>query len=210
MTRKRTVRATVLGVAAATAVLLTGCGPMLAGAAAVVGQTRITDDALGAEVDVVTSAIAIEKSGTVSAAILNRMVTQELIFEVAEREGVSVSDETVDAFIAEQEAAVGGKAAFEARLLEKGIPPSAVFDAAKATVLVAELGAHLAPGKQPEEQELATVAAVTKASSELDTRVSPRFGGWDPELLQVTRPPDDLSIPAPRPEVTALSPIPTQ
>lgn len=202
--------AAILAVVACAALAATACGPVQAGSAAIVGQTRITDEALGVQVAEVTSALGVPGSQAVSAAILNRLITQQLVFELGARNGVTISSDAVNSFLAEQAAAMGGREAFEEALLEKGIPARAIPDAARATLIVAELGGRLAPNQPPEDQEAATVNAATTLSKELDTRVSPRFGTWDAQMLQVGPPPDDLSKPAPRPDVTALGGIPVR
>jgi len=202
---KRFHRVLVVAGSAGALVLTTACGPMLAGSAAVIGQSRITDETLATQVSAVTVPLRVPESQQVSAAILNRMITQQLVFDLAAGHQISVSPEEVQAFISEQVALAGGdRQAFEQGLLRRGIPPAEIEGTARATLLVARLGPVLAPGKGVEEQELATVLAVAELSRKLDTRVSPRFGTWDPELLQVTDTPNDLSTPAPRRDVQAL------
>ncbi len=200
MKRTRSSRATrykILCVAtlAAAAVAISGCGPLLAGSAAVVGQARITDQALAAQVTAVTTNLKIAESPEVSVAILNRLVTQQLIFALADQQRISLSQADVDAFVNQQAQLAGGRERFEAVLMQKGIPADQIPAAARATLLVAQLGSRLAPGSDGEAQDSATVAAVTKFSGEVGTRVSPRFGEWNGELLRIGPPPNDLSRP---------------
>lgn len=202
---KRFRRLLAVGGAAGVLVVTAACGPTLAGSAAVVGQHRITDETLATQVSAVTVPLRVPESQQVSAAILNRMITQQLVFDLAAEHQISVSPEEVRAFIDEQVALSGGdREMFERGLLQRGIPAAEIDGTARATLLVARLGPKLAPGQGVEEQELATVLAVAELSRKLDTRVSPRFGTWDPELLQVTGTPNDLSTPAPRRDVQAL------
>lgn len=186
--------------------LAVGCGPVLAGSAAVIGDGRITDEALASQVSEVTSALGLEESGNISAAILNRLITQQIVMELAKKHNVSVSKEEVDSFVADQAQMAGGTERFEQALLGKGIPADQIAKAAEATLLVAKLGPVIAPGADPQEQEIATVAAAGNLARELDTRVSPRFGIWDPELLRVGPPPNDLSKPAAKPDLDLLNP----
>lgn len=202
---KRSRRILTAAGAAGVLLLVAACGPVLAGSAAVIGQHRITDEALASQITAVTEPLRVPESQSVSAAILNRMITQQLVFDLAAKHQVSVSSEEVQSFIDEQVALMGGdREAFEQGLLRRGIPASEINNTAKATLLVAKLGPVLAPGQGAEGQELATVLAVAEMSKQLDTRVSPRFGTWDPEQLQVIATPDDLSTPAPRRDVESL------
>lgn len=180
---------------AAAALAVSGCGPALAGSAAVVGSARITDQALAAQVTAVTTQLKIAETSEVSVAILNRLVTQQLIFALADQQKISVSQAEVDSFVEQQAQLAGGRERFEAVLMQKGIPADQIPAAARATLLVAQLGSRLVPGGDGEAQDSATVAAVTKFSGEIGTRVSPRFGEWDAELLRIGPPPNDLSRP---------------
>lgn len=180
---------------AVAALAVSGCGPALAGSAAVVGSARITDQALAAQVTAVTTQLKIAETSEVSVAILNRLVTQQLIFALADQQKISVSQAEVDSFVEQQAQLAGGRERFEAVLMQKGIPADQIPAAARATLLVAQLGSRLVPGGDGEAQDSATVAAVTKFSGEIGTRVSPRFGEWDAELLRIGPPPNDLSRP---------------
>lgn len=212
MGSSRVTRCKILSVAtlAVAAVAFSGCGPLLAGSAAVVGQARITDQTLAAQVTAVTTKLQIAESSEVSVAILNRLVTQQLIFALADQQKISLSQADVDAFVEQQAQLAGGRERFEAVLMQKGIPADQIPAAARATLLVAQIGSRLAPGGDGEAQDLATVAAVTKLSGEAGTRISPRFGEWNAELLRITPPPNDLSRPIRKVSINPLDGAPVQ
>lgn len=174
---------------------LGACGPVLAGSAAVVGTARITDQTLDKQVKEVTSALQIQESLNVSSVILSRLVTQQLIFGLAEQLRISTDPAQVRAFLDEQVQAAGGRERFEQALLQQGMPADQIEAAARARLLVSALGTQLLPEGDPQSQEVATAAAVTKFSSDVGTRISPRFGEWDAELLRIGPPPNDLSHP---------------
>lgn len=186
----------VFGAALTAAVLgMSACGPLLAGSAAVVGTQRITDQTLYQQVTEVTTALDLAETPQVSAVILGRLVTQQLVSALAQQQHVTVDNAEVDRFIADQVQAAGGRPRFESALIRKGIPADQIPAAARATLYVIKLGPILAPNGDQQAQDLAIVAAVSQLSNQLGTRVSPRFGEWNAELLQIGPPPNDLSVP---------------
>lgn len=187
-------RATLAIVATAALSLATaGCGPDLAGSAATIGADRITDEALTTQVQAVTTGLKIPASPRVSAAILQRMLTTQLVAALAAANKVTVTQGEVDSFIAAQTQQAGGKTQFEAQVLQSGIAASDIQSAVRTTLLVQKLGPVLAPGKSEQEQQVATAAAAVKLAQQLNVSVSPRFGTWQGVRLQVGPVPDDLS-----------------
>ena len=80
--------------------------------------------------------------------------------------------------------------------LQQGIAPSQVADVVVLNLQVAALSEALVPGGDQQAQGTALVQALSVLSQVLDTRVSPRYGTWDPASLAVGTVPDDLSVPA--------------
>ncbi|MFZ1854639.1 MAG: SurA N-terminal domain-containing protein [Candidatus Nanopelagicales bacterium] len=187
---------------------IAGCGPNLAGAAAVVGSTRITDQALTQQSDLVTSTLGIEPSAQVNVVLLQRLITQELVAQLAAREGVTVSQGEVESFLQKQYQQAGGQAALEQALLQSGIPSDQIQEAARTTLLVQKLGEKLAPGQDSQAQQGAVGIAIIALSKQEGTQVSPRFGSWDGKTLEVTAPPNDLSKPVLNDP--AIAPLPEQ
>ncbi len=197
----RSVRAKRAALAIAGLVMIgavaAGCGPDLAGSAATIGSDRITDEALTTQVDAVTTGLNIDESPKVSAAILQRMLTTQLVAQLAARNNVTVTQGEIDTFISAQVQQAGGQKQFETQVLQSGIAQSDIQNAVKTTLLVQKLGPVLAPGKSEQEQQTATAVAAVKLAQELNVSVSPRFGTWQAARLQVGPPPDDLSATPP-------------
>ncbi|MGA9146922.1 MAG: hypothetical protein WBZ04_05130 [Candidatus Nanopelagicales bacterium] len=190
-------RVAVVGAMLITGGLVAGCGPELAGSAAVIGNDRVTDSQLSDQVTVVTTALGIGSSAKANQVVLDRLVRAELYDELAARNGIDVTDGEVTKFLNETAAQVGGQEALNAQLLQSGVPQSEVFGFAQTFLTQKALAEKLAPGKSQQEQGVILGAAVIALSKELDTRVSPRFGTWDAERLSVGAPPNDLSEPLP-------------
>jgi len=187
----------VIGAMLVTGGLIAGCGPELAGSAAVVGDDRVTDTQLADQVTVVTTALGIQSSAKANQVVLDRLIRAELYNELAARNGIDVTDGEVTKFLNETAAQVGGQQALNAQLLQSGVPESEVFGFAQTFLTQKALAEKLAPGKSQQEQGVILGAAVIALSKELDTRVSPRFGTWDADRLSVGAPPNDLSEPLP-------------
>jgi len=190
-------RVAVIGAMLVTGGLIAGCGPELAGSAAVVGDDRVTDTQLADQVTVVTTALGIQSSAKANQVVLDRLIRAELYNELAARNGIDVTDGEVTKFLNETAAQVGGQQALNAQLLQSGVPESEVFGFAQTFLTQKALAEKLAPGKSQQEQGVILGAAVIALSKELDTRVSPRFGTWDADRLSVGAPPNDLSEPLP-------------
>ena len=190
-------RVAVIGAMLVTGGLIAGCGPELAGSAAVVGDDRVTDTQLADQVTVVTTALGIQSSAKANQVVLDRLIRAELYNELAARNGIDVTDGEVTKFLNETAAQVGGQQALNAQLLQSGVPESEVFGFAQTFLTQKALAEKLAPGKSQQEQGVILGAAVIALSKELDTRVSPRFGTWDSDRLSVGAPPNDLSEPLP-------------
>ncbi len=177
--------------------LLAGCGPELAGSAAVVGQDRVTDTQLSDQVATVTAALGIQTSAKANQVVLDRLIRQELYNALATKIGVTVTDGEVQKFLDETVAQVGGQKALEDQLLQSGVPNTEIFSFARTFLQQRAIVAQIAPGKSEQEQGQVLGVAVIALSKELDTRVSPRFGTWDSARLSVGAPPNDLSEPLP-------------
>lgn len=191
-------RRLALGVAAlATTVLaLAGCGTAQAGAAATVGDTRITDTALTTEVQAVLAAkgqpLDTEDASLVSQ-ILGRMITMELVDRLAVREGVEITQGQIDEVIANYTGQVGSIEQVEEIFLQENVAPSQIESLITLQAQAQELGIALNPSGSAEEQGTAVFEAASLLSVELDTAVSPRYGTWDAATLSLGSVPNDLS-----------------
>jgi hypothetical protein len=120
----------LLAAAATAALLLSGCGdgPMLAGAAATIGEKRITTEALNA---VVTRSLADPSAqqnvGTdkpsFERSVLRRLIDHELVTLTAKRHGASVTPGDVLAARERIATQLGGESGLSTEALKAGIAP---------------------------------------------------------------------------------------
>lgn len=198
MSRKRA--AAIAGAAAAIGLVLGGCGNASPGAAAVVGNERISERELTTQVQEVLRAQGRSvdaSSQALVATTLDRMITTSLIDQLAASEGFEVSQGELDATLAMYEEASGGKEALEQALLGQDLAPDDIPEIIRVNILAQKIGAALDPAGNAETQSAAVFQAVTAYSNDVGTSVSPRYGTWDPASLAVAGTPDDLSIPVP-------------
>lgn len=183
---------------AAAALLLSGCSNQQPGAAATLGDTRISEQTLSAEVQAVLVAQgqpATSVDESLPPQMLGRLITIELIDELARREGIVVTQGQIDEQLANYVAQAGDQAAVEKLFIEQGVAPSQIESIVRLNLQAQALGIALDPKGSAEEQGQAVVEAVVALSTELDTTVSPRFGTWDAATISVGPTPDDLSAP---------------
>jgi hypothetical protein len=187
-------------------VALAGCGPTLAGSAAVVGDQRLMDSELADNTTALTQQLGIPQSAQVSQALLSRWVVAELVDELAERKGVDVDKGDVDAAIADEEERAGGREALEQGALQSGVLPAQIPEVVRTSLLIEQISKTTVTPEDPSGQA-GLLAQVQQLSDELDPQVSPRFGTWDAGQLSVGALPDDLSVPAAGDALGQLQPL---
>jgi hypothetical protein len=190
----------VLATALATAVLvLSGCSSaQQAGSAATIGDTRISESHLGAQVQEVLVAQGQSPTATndsLTSQTLARLVTVELVDKLAAEKGVVVTQGQIDEQLAAYEAQAGDRKAVESQFVASGVAPSQIESVVRLNLQAQALGVALDPKGSAEEQGQAVFDAVVAIGNELGTDVSPRYGTWDPNTLQLGPTPDDLSSP---------------
>lgn len=189
----------IVGVGVIAAIIgLSGCGTPTAGAAAVVGDQRISEDALNSEVQSVLSLQglpATDSSNELITSTLNQMITSILIDELASREKVEVTQGEIDDLRLQYIAQAGGDEEFEAQIGQQGISIADVDSIIRVNIQVSKLGDVLSPNGEPDAQSGAVFIAISELSSEIGTEVSPRFGTWDSENLTVGPSANSLSEP---------------
>jgi SurA N-terminal domain len=176
----RRALAAVLCVVAATS--LAACSTEQIGAAAVVGDVRISVAELQERVTDLADSLpdSAGATGDQSAAqrtILERMIQSELLVAVAADEGVEVSEAEIDAFIQDQvvsQAPDGdiGPLLAQNNLTDTSLRPF-VRDQLIATELIDRLGG---------QAEL--VQVLTEKADEIGVTVSPRYGTWNGVVLE--------------------------
>ena len=186
-----------IGVIAAT-IGLSGCGTPTAGAAAVVGEQRISEATLNSEVQSVLSLQglpATDSSNELITSTLNQMITTILVNELASREKIEVTQGEIDDLRLQYIAQAGGVEAFESQISQQGIAIDDVDSIIRVNIQVSQLGDVLSPNTEPDAKSAAVFLAISELSSEIGTEVSPRFGTWDPENLTVGPSANSLSEP---------------
>jgi hypothetical protein len=195
--RHRLVAIIGIGVIAAT-LGLSGCSTPTAGAAAVVGDQRISEATLNSEVQAVLSLQGLpstDSSNELITSTLDQMITTILIDELAAREKIEVTQGEIDDLRLQYVAQAGGAEAFESQISQQGIAIADVDSIIRVNIQVSKLGDVLAPNSEPDAKSAAVFTAISELSSEIGTEVSPRFGTWDPENLTVGPIANSLSEP---------------
>jgi hypothetical protein len=189
---------TLVGAAVIAAIVLSGCGSTSPGAAAVVGGDRISERELNEKVEQVLRAQGRPVDSASEALVvttLDRMITTSLVEQLADQEGVEVTQGELDATLANYAEATGGQEAFEELLIQQDLAPESIEDLFRVNILAQKLGMELDPMGSPEAQSSAVLVAVSQFSEEIGTSVSPRYGTWDGATLTVGAISNDLSVP---------------
>jgi hypothetical protein len=200
---------TVLAAGLGACALLAACSPVQAGAAAVVGDQRITVSSLDTQVSNLQTAAKPYPSlplttAEMPAAVLSWMIRFQVMDEVAAAHGINVTESQSQAALnsLSSVAQQNGFTSTAELLVGNGIPPQ-MFEQvgrweAQQTALVLKENGGKAPATTTEQN--AVNAALTKAQCQtaksLDIKVSPQFGRLDYTKFAVVAAPDTLSRPA--------------
>lgn len=224
----RRARAAAFGVVSVSAcVVLTACSPVKTGAAAVVGDQRITVSSLDTQVSYLQTAAkpyAKEmqlKAADMPAAVLSWLIRFKIGDQVAADTGVSVTQAQVQAGTANietqasQAAQQEGLSSPTAALLNAGISPQMLPALgryqAQELVYAQQVNGGKLPTTQAEGDAINTklTKAQCSAAKSLNIQVNPQFGRMDYSQLTVVQTPDLLSRPAGTPSpasTTGLTP----
>ncbi|MFF0017178.1 SurA N-terminal domain-containing protein [Streptomyces sp. NPDC005374] len=187
MHRRRRTALVLSAALAAAAPLLTACGSDAhPGAAAVVGNQRITvaqlenrvTEVRDAQRTVATdqNAQAVPEKGTLARAVLHNMVLDRVLHRAAENAGVTVTRKEVQELRSALEQQAGGAKALEAAWVDQyGIAPERLDDNLHLRLEAQKLATDLGT----ETGTPAFWSALSKASKELDVDLNPRYGTWD-------------------------------
>lgn len=205
MLRKGMKVAGALGAAGLAVTLLGACSPAKMGAAAVVGGQRITAGDLNAAVGqwqkaynanpLPSSELRLLDTSSIPRSVLYNLVVFKLADEAAKRQGVTVTDGSVDKAIA----AVGGETRVGDEAVVMGVPPQRARDYARFQLDVQGIAGALGPqpktqaDQQKIQSELSKVMQTTARSMTVD--VNPRYGTFDYRQLAIAADTDKLSRP---------------
>ncbi len=221
-------RAAAFGVVSMGAcVLLAACSPVKMGAAAVVGDQRITQSAVDTAVSNLQTAAKPYGSeitltaAQMPAAVLTWLIKFQIGDQVAASRGISVTQAQIQAGVANintqaaQAASQGGLSSPQAALLNAGVPPQMLTDLGKYQAQELEYAQIVNGGKLPTTvaEGNAVNAKLLKAqcvaAKSLNIQVNPQFGRLDYTQFAVVPAADTLSQPAgvPSPaDTTGLTP----
>jgi hypothetical protein len=180
VTRTRRVSAAALAVL--TAIALGACDTQQIGAAAVVGDQRISVVELQDEVVAYSDSLPEPQPPTgdttaLQQALLERRIRHELFTVLAEREGVSVSEADIDRFLDDFAAQQGGD--LSGFYAQNGFTEESVRPAVRDELVRQELQGTLGS----DEAIFAELDAITE---EIGVEVNPRYGSWEAASLQRT------------------------
>lgn len=219
----RKTRLAALGVVAVGAcTVLAACSPVKMGAAAIVGNQRITASTLDTQVSNLQQAAAHYPgqvqltSAQMPAAVLSWLIRFHVMDRMASDAGVTVSQSQVQQGVASiqsqarQEGSQVGISSPQAVLLSAGVPPQLLTSLGRYQAQETAIATKSNGGKLPTSsaESSAVTAALNKsqctAAKSLNIQVNPQFGRFDYSQYSVVAGTDLLSRPAGKP-----SPAPT-
>lgn len=165
-------RVAAVASSAVLAVALAACDADQVGAAAVVGDDRITVAELQDHArDVVEMSPDTDVTGDqaeLQRGLLNRMISFRLADRVARDTGITISEADIDQFIAEQLIPQTPDGDLTPLLAQNWLTEETLRDAVRQVLTIEQLGGNEAYAE-----------AVTAAAEEVGVEVNPRYGTWD-------------------------------
>lgn len=216
-------RLRLAGGSAVLALVLTGCGSNVvrSGAAAVIGQERITTQELSQTVDRALADPAAAGLASDREAfqrdLLERLVQAEVVAEAARRKDVSVTEGQVDQQYQGFVEQAGGAEPLQQQAAAAGLDLGQVRELARTQALIGALQQRVVQdaGRELSQQEAgqALETELKAVAEDLEIKINPRFGRFDLATLSVVErgatPGRELSSPAPGSEEPALeAPLP--
>lgn len=195
-----------LAATALAAALLAGCGSTQAGAAAVIDGKAISSSQVGDLVNEVRTEIEALPKGAVAqvpaivdlnAMVINRLILDEVVELAAAVMGVTASPADVAEFRDGIFAQYGKEKILAQIASQNGVSSAAVDEFFRAVLIERRIGQVLVPNGTADEQTQAMVLFLTETSRTMDISVSPRFGEWNPNNLQLAAGDNLLSLAAP-------------
>jgi len=189
-------------------VVLAGCSskPQLAGAAAVVGDTQISQSEVTEIVNAALAEIKVSPSAANAQAptaaqlgsmTVNRLVVSELLHQAGKAHPtILVTAKQVDAFLQQILSQYGEKAVNDQLLFQSGIPKADIKDFVEDYMLKQSIAHALAPKADQNGQGAALYQFLGDEAKQLGVRVAPRYGNWDLASSQAVAGDNTLSFPA--------------
>jgi hypothetical protein len=181
-----------LAIIAASALLLTGCSQV--GAAATVGDTKITqatvqgsiDSILSERTKVDTSQMQLETGESLNRSQLRFHLLSKLLRALGEELKIEVTKAEIDTRRASITEQVGGAASLPNALVSAGIAPADLDTYIEAISFSDKISQALIAAGVTEDQVGAEIQKLVVAkSNELGVTVNPRYGKWDPKVADV-------------------------
>lgn len=190
--------------------VLAACSTAQIGAAAIVGNQRITVSSLDTQVSNLTTAATPYKrsmqltSANYPSAVLSWLIRFDVMDQVASANGISVTDAQSAAGLSALSATAqqNGFSSTSQLLIENGVPPQLFPQVGRWSAQQTAYALKANGGKEPTStaEQNAFNASLTKsqctAAKTLDIKVSPQFGRLDYTQLSVVPAADTLSKPA--------------
>ncbi|MCT2592970.1 SurA N-terminal domain-containing protein [Streptomyces sp. N2-109] len=168
--------------------LLTACGnDARPGAAAVVGDDRITLGQLQSKVGEVRDAQSaqpqgdelIKRSGQLTRVTLNSMIRHRIVKQVADDSGVTVTRRDIQQVRSQFEQRAGGPKEFRTMLLQQqAVAPSEIDDWVWLEVAVQKIAAESGINLQAPEANAQLTGKLSEAAKQMGIDVNPRYGKW--------------------------------
>jgi hypothetical protein len=179
-------------VAVAATLVLTGCSQV--GAAATVGDTKITqatvqgsiDSILAERAKVDTTQMQLETGGSLNRGQLRFHLLSQLLREVGKELKLEVSKAEIDTRRASILDQVGGAASLPTALVNAGIAPADLDTYIEAISFSDKIGQKLvAAGVSQDQVGTELQKLVVAKAKELGVTVNPRYGKWDATVADV-------------------------
>jgi len=168
--------------------LLSGCSAVGAGQAAVSEEFQISQVDVEAEVRAVLEGIGQppgEPPSGLALATTQRLVQDALFQAKAADLGVQVTPAEIEQGVADLAASNGGLEALQQAALQAGIPADAIDDFVRTNLLFNEIGQVLDSSADTAAQQAATREALAEYSDQIGLEVSPRYGTWNAQTLEI-------------------------
>jgi hypothetical protein len=196
-----------LAVVVAAMSLLTGCAmTQQAGAAATIGDQRLTNEELTARYEHTMKALG-DQSSPGTALDINRRLISSFVFSVtttyvAQKLGVEVTDAEVETQYQALVSEYGSVEKLEAAAAAGASAPETIHMILKTSGNFDMIGKKLAPNDTTDVQGQKAVAALAEAAYKLNLQIAPRYGTWDNNAFTLT---DDTTL-----SMTLAQMFPTQ